>query len=138
MTPTLHAAEAYRRTAVQSASPMQLVVMLYDGALRFLTEARDADAAGNIRARAESVAKALAIVCECQSTLNMDKGGKVARDLDRLYTYMVTRLLDVGLKRDASAITEVHKLMTTLREAWSQAAVQTPQPVAGQPVAVAR
>jgi flagellar secretion chaperone FliS len=130
VTPTLQAAETYRRTAVQSASPMQLVVMLYDGALRFLVEARDADMAGNLTARAQAVSKALAIVAECQSTLNLERGGTIAHNLDRLYSYMLDRLLDVAMKKDASGIDEVHKLLSTLRDAWSQAAVQESQPVA--------
>jgi flagellar protein FliS len=101
---------------------MQLVVMLYDGALRFLTQAREADAAADLRQRAAAVSKALAVVSECQSTLNLAEGGQIARDLDRLYSYMVGRLIDVAAKNDASGIEEVHKLMTSLREAWSQAA----------------
>jgi flagellar protein FliS len=126
VTPTLQAAETYRRTAVQSASPVQLIVMLYDGALRFLTEARDAHAIGDHRVRATAVSKALAIVCECQSTLDLQRGGKIAADLDRLYEYMMTRLVDVGMKKDVHAIDEVHKLMTTLRDAWSQVSTQAP------------
>ena len=117
-------ADAYRRTEAQSASPLQLVVMLYDGALRFLTEAREAQAAGNMAARGRALRRVTAIIAECQSTLDLQKGGDVAAELDRLYSYISGRLLDVTLKRDPSAIDEVARLMATLREGWAQAAAQ--------------
>jgi flagellar protein FliS len=117
--------DAYRRTEAQSASPMQLVVMLYDGAVRFLSEARAADARGDLRARAQALSRVSAIVAECHGTLDLERGGDVAQELDRLYSYISARLLDVTVKRDAAAIAEVYKLMSTLRDAWAEAAVQT-------------
>lgn len=117
-------ADAYRRTEAQSASPLQLVVMLYDGALRFLSEARTAQAAGDLAGRARAMARVSAIIAECHSTLNMEAGGAVAVTLDGLYTYISTRLLDVTVKRDASALDEITGLIVPLREAWSQAAAQ--------------
>jgi flagellar secretion chaperone FliS len=117
-------AEAYRRTEVQSSSPVELVVMLYDGAIRFVTEARDAIPRKDVRARTNGVSRALAIVAELQQTLNMQEGGEVARELDRLYTYMSARLLDVTAKADQGAADEVLKLLRTLREGWSQIAAQ--------------
>jgi flagellar protein FliS len=117
--------DAYRRTEAQSASPMQLVVMLYDGALRFLTDAKAAQATGELPRRAHALRRVAAIVAECHSTLDLERGGALAAELDRLYTYISGRLLDVTLKRDATAIDEVHKLMTTLRAAWAEAAAQS-------------
>ena len=119
-------ADAYRRTAVQSSSPLGLVVMLYDGAIRFVLEARDAIARKDVAARTNAVSRALAIVAELQNTLNVKEGGKVAEELDRLYTYMNGRLLDVTARADDDAAKEVHKLLTTLREAWSQIADKQP------------
>ena len=122
-------ADAYRRTAVQSSSPLGLVVMLYDGAIKFVLEAREAIAKNDVRARATSVSRALAIIGELQNTLNLKDGGEVGRELDRLYSYMSARLLDVTGKADDEAAREVQKLLTTLRDGWSQIAGQTsPQP----------
>src|SRR4030095_13745197 len=70
--------DAYRRTEAQSASPLQLVVMLYDGALQFLNEARAAQARGDMRARGAALRRVTAIVAECQSTLDLESGGGVA------------------------------------------------------------
>ena len=124
--------DVYRRTEAQSASPLQLVVMLYDGAVRFLNEAGAAEARGDLRARAQALTRVSAIVAECHGTLDLERGGSVARELDGLYSYISARLLDVTVKRDAGAIAEVHKLMSTLRDAWAEAAVQTVA-VAGPP-----
>ena len=95
--------------------------MLYDGALRFVGEARAAVARNDVKARGAATSRAIAIVSELQNTLNVDQGGDVARELNRLYSYLNGRLLDVSAKRDISALDEVHKLLSTLREGWSQA-----------------
>jgi flagellar secretion chaperone FliS len=117
--------DAYRRTEAQSASPLQLIVMLYDGALRFLSEARAAQTTGDMRKRNAALRRVTAIVAECHTSLDLERGGAMAADLDRLYSYMSARLLDITVKRDATAIDEVHKLMTTLRGAWADAATQS-------------
>ena len=67
-------AMAYQKVDAQSRSPLELVVMLYDGAIRFLGEALEADARNDHRIRAAPVSKALAIVGELRSTLNLDEG----------------------------------------------------------------
>ncbi len=114
--------QAYQAVNVQSRSPLELVVMLADGTLRFLQQARDAETRGDIAGRAAGISRTLAIIGELQSTLNMDEGGPVASELERLYSYMSNRLLDVTLKRDVGAIDEVHKLMALLRDGWARAA----------------
>jgi flagellar protein FliS len=96
--------------------------MLYDGALARLTEGAAAAARGDVRARGVAVSKALTIVASLQETLNLQAGGDVATELDRLYTYASGRLLDVSLKGDVSGIQEVHRLLSGLREAWHQIA----------------
>lgn len=116
--------DAYRQVQVQSRSPLELVVMLYDGALASITEARTAAAQGERRKRAAAVSKALTIICTLQETLNLEEGGHVASELDRLYTYASQRLLDVTVKQDLTALSEVHKLLSSVRDAWHQIAAQ--------------
>jgi flagellar secretion chaperone FliS len=113
-------ADAYRRTEAESRSPMELVVMLYDGAIRFVGAARDAIARNDVRARTEATRRALDIVSELQNTLNVEQGGDIARELDRLYLYISTKLLDVT-RGDAAAAEEIYKLLSTLRDGFSQA-----------------
>jgi flagellar secretion chaperone FliS len=119
---------AYRTVDAQSRSPLELVVMLYDGAIRFLGDALDADQRKDVWARARAVSKALAIVGELRSTLNVEEGGDMAVDLDRLYDYMMTRLLEVSTKRDASGLQEVRQLLVTVREGWVQVSAATSPP----------
>lgn len=102
--------------------------MLYDGALRFVNDAREAHARRDLRARGKAISKTLAIIGELQNTLDMERGGAVAEQLDNLYTYINSRLLDVTIKQDLTACDEVHKLLSTLREGWAQAATQPPPP----------
>jgi flagellar protein FliS len=101
--------------------------MLYDGALRFLGEASAAAARNDLRGRTQAISRVLAIVAELQNTLDLEQGGDVANQLDDLYTYITSRLLDVALKKDVTAIDEARKLLTPIRDAWSQ--ISTPSPV---------
>ena len=115
-------AEAYRRIEAESRSPMELVVMLYDGAIRFVGEARAAHAKKDIGARGDAISRAMTIVSELQNTLNVEDGGTIAQELDRLYTYINARLLDVTAKKDATGLDDAEKVLGTLREGWAQIA----------------
>ena len=110
---------SYRQTEVQSRTPLELVTMLYDGALRFLVSAREAIERRDIAARRESLDKALAVIAELQSTLNMQQGGEVAAELDRLYEYSNMRLLDAAMRNDVAAVDEVRRILEILRDGWA-------------------
>jgi len=110
--------DRYRQNEIQSRSPLELVVMLYDGALRFTSDARDAMVRRDIRARQQHLSRAMAIVSELQSTLDMDTGGEVAEHLDKLYGFVRDRLIDASLKQDLRPLDEAHRVLTTLREGW--------------------
>lgn len=115
-------ADAYRQTEVRSRTPLELVVMLYDGALTFMTAAQDAIQRGDIPARRTAISKTLAIVSELQSTLNMEEGGQIAVSLDELYRWSSVRLLDAAAANDAGPVTEVAQVFRTLRDGWSDIA----------------
>ena len=112
------AANQYLQTQVQSRTPLELVVMLYDGAIKNADLARDAMLAGNIPVRREALSKLLAIIGELQSTLDMAQGGHIAEELDKLYSWATVRLMDAAVARDARPIDEVRKMLDTLRDAW--------------------
>jgi flagellar protein FliS len=116
------AADAYRRVEVETRTPLELVTMLYDGALRFVSESRAAHERGDIAARGAAVSRALAIVGELQGTLNFEKGGAIADDLNRLYAYVQERLITITTKGDLTACDEVHKLLKPLRDSWAELA----------------
>jgi flagellar secretion chaperone FliS len=129
MTPTMaRGAEAYYQTHVQSRSPLELVVMLYDGGLRFLEQAAEAMDNGDMVAKATAMSRSFAILAELQNTLNVGEGGELARQLDALYGYMNDRLVDANTQRSSAPIRDVIRLMQPLRDAWSQVAT----PVTGQ------
>jgi flagellar secretion chaperone FliS len=124
--PHVRGANAYRQTSVQSSSPLELVVLLYDGALRHVVAASEAIQRNDMVARRDAVSKALAIITELQSTLNLEAGGEIATQLDALYTYITGRLVDSTARKDTAALPEVEKLLRSLREAWSQIASGEP------------
>lgn len=130
MTAYGRATNPYLQTQVRSSTPLELVVMLYDGALRHATAARDAMERRDIPARKAAMSKAMAIVSELQSTLDLDKGGPVAEELDRLYTWITQQLIDATVRRDVAPIDEVRKVLTILRDAWQQIAVPQPMEMA--------
>jgi flagellar protein FliS len=115
-------AEAYYQTHVQSRSPLELVVMLYDGALRFCDQAATAMDAGDMTGKAVAMSRAFAILAELQNTLNVAEGGDVARQLDALYAHMHDRLIDANTQRSSAPIRDVMRLLMPLREAWAQIA----------------
>jgi flagellar protein FliS len=122
-------AEAYRQTMVQSRSPLELVVMLYDGALRFLRETEEAMRRGDLIAKRDALSKSFAILAELQSTLNVDQGGQTAESLDSLYTYMINRLTEANVQKNPAPVQEVITLLSGLRDAWA-AVAQAPPPAA--------
>jgi len=125
-------ADQYLRTQVRSSAPLELVVLLYDAALRATATARDAMVKQDVRTRKTALSKAMAIVNELQSVLDLDRGGSIAEDLDRLYTWINSRLLDAVVKQDAAPIDEVRRVLETLRSAWHTIAT-TPAAAGSRP-----
>ncbi len=110
--------DSYRQTEIQSRNPLELVVMLYDGALRFTADAREAMVRRDIRGRQQHLSRAMAIVSELQSTLDMETGGEVAERLDKLYGFVRDRLVDASAKQELQPLDEARRVLTTLREGW--------------------
>jgi flagellar protein FliS len=121
---------AYRTTEVQSRTPLELVVMLYDGALRFLAAGQDAIARKDIRARQDAFSRLLAIISELQNTLDIEGGGPVAASLDELYSFMSRRILDSAMHNASEPLDEVQGLLVTLRDGWVQIAKGVPATMA--------
>jgi flagellar secretion chaperone FliS len=117
------AAQTYYQTQIQSQSPIELVVMLYDGALRFMRAAIEAIEKHDLTAKRESMSRAMAVVSELQSSLNLSAGGDIAKNLDELYGYITGRLIEANINNSADPLHESIKLMSTLRDGWSQIAV---------------
>jgi flagellar protein FliS len=113
-----HRSTTYQETSVNTASPTKLVVMLYQGSIRFLGQAIDDIQAKNLTQKAQSIDRAVAIIQHLQSTLDLTNGQEIARELDRLYTYVLDRILQGSVRLDPAPIQEAIKLLTTLLSAW--------------------
>jgi flagellar secretion chaperone FliS len=110
----------YQQVEINSSNHLQLVVMLYDGAIRFISLARTAILNRDMIGKVQNLDRALAIIAELQNTLKIDEGGEIAAQLDRLYTYMNERMLAASAKIDPEPLTEVIKLLKILNAAWSE------------------
>ncbi|MBE7498738.1 MAG: flagellar export chaperone FliS [Verrucomicrobiales bacterium] len=115
---------SYRQTSTQTASPGQLVLMLYDGALRFLAQAlegfRHEDPLAFHQTISNNVLRAQSILGELNSTLDMDRGGALARTLRALYDYLDDRLTESNFRKRADGIQDAMRRLTVLRDAWAE------------------
>jgi len=109
---------AYRDSSILTASPEQLVVMLYDGACRFLAQASVAMTCGDVARSADRLQRAEAIIEELRVTLDAS-AGDVAGRLEAIYVFCQRHLSEARLERDAGRIDEVHDLLRELRAAWA-------------------
>ena len=121
------AIDAYGHASATLA-PAQQIVLLYDGAIRRVKEAQSAILARRIEERCRAVQKATAIVDGLQSCLDHERGGEIARNLDRLYTHMIFRLQRINLTNDPAICDEVITRLDQLRAAWAQLATGAAAP----------
>jgi flagellar protein FliS len=113
--------QAYRQGAVLAATRGQLVVMLYDGARRFLRQAAVAMAEGEVERGHNTLRRAELIIAHLDGTLDHDQG-ELAGRLHAIYTFSLRHLMMARLERDPSKLEEVSDLLGDLREAWAQVA----------------
>lgn len=115
--------QSYRQVATNTASPGQLVLMLYEGAIRFLERAQ-----GGFRLEDpvefnttinDNIIRAQDIIRELDFSLNVEQGGELAIQLRRLYDYFDRILLEANLRKDPTGVTEVISRITVLRDAWA-------------------
>jgi flagellar secretion chaperone FliS len=113
---------AYQQQSVLTAPPGRLVVMLYDGCLRFLHQAAYAVRAGTPVEADARLRRAEAIIDELLATLDLERGGVVAGRLQGIYTFCRRHLRDARREQDATMIEQVSDLLAELRDAWAQVA----------------
>ena len=108
----------YLTQQVMTASPAKLVFMLYERAIGSLQEAIAAIEAGDVEGRWRANNRAIEIISHMWSTLDMDNGGEIAENLDRLFSFMLMRLTDVDLRNDPTPAQKVIELLMPLRDSW--------------------
>ena len=110
--------QSYQQNSVNTASPGELTLMLYNGCLKFITLAKKAMKAGNVQDKNTNLIKAQNIIHEFMVTLKMDI--KVSEELMVMYDYIHRRLVESNVKSDLTILEEVEGLVTELRDTWKQ------------------
>ena len=111
--------QTYQQNAVNTSSPEELTLMLYNGCIKFIRLASMAMEKGTIEAKNTNVIKAQAIIQELRSTLRMDS--ELAESLDQIYDYMFNRLVEANIHNNKEIMKEVEELAAEFRNTWKQA-----------------
>lgn len=109
----------YQRTQIETASQKQLILMLYDGAIRFLHTAKEGIAREDLELAHNALIRSQAIILELLSGLNQDSG-EITQGLTALYDYFYQRLVEANRSKDTDIIDEVIPYLQELREVWAQ------------------
>jgi len=109
---------AYQQTAIGTQSKGRLIVMLYDGAIKFMKLAIREMEAGNYAAKGRYINRAQDVINELNAVLDMDSGGDISQNLRKLYLFTNRRLSEANAKRDPQMIQEVITLMEELNQSW--------------------
>jgi flagellar secretion chaperone FliS len=114
-------ATQYQEQQIQTASKEQLLIMLFDGAIRFCKVAKNAMSKGNLEESNKNLLKAQRIISEFMGSLDFEIGGEVSKNLFNLYEYLHYRLVQGNIKRKPEMIDEVIEHLVGLRDTWNQA-----------------
>ncbi len=116
--------QQYQQTHILTASGVQLVVVLYDGAIQSMQLAREAIVRNHQPDKARFLHRAVNVVTELSNVLDMERGGEVAVSLRRLYDYVLAELLQANLHHQADRLDGPIRCLTTVREAWHSVAAR--------------
>lgn len=116
------AVSQYRSARVNTASPVTLVVHMYDGAVRFLREAIEAQEREDVAVRGAQLGKAHAVISELRATLDHDRAPELSEQLAGLYDFVMDRIGRAASESDAKLVTPAIDVLMTLRGAWAEIA----------------
>ena len=111
----------YQQNQLLTATPAQLLLAAYDGAIRFCRIGGEKMKENNLELQSVNINKAIAIVCELMSTLKEEVSPQLVARLRSLYTYMIEKLAHANLNQDEESLNEVIKLLSDLRQTWAEA-----------------
>ncbi|HOB86149.1 MAG TPA: flagellar export chaperone FliS [Bacillota bacterium] len=111
--------QRYRANAVETADPGRLILLLYDGALRFINQAEQALEGQDYEQAHYKLLRAQDIIAELMGSLDLEQG-ELAVNLFRLYDYMHYRLIQANIKKSAAPLQEVSAMLKSLRESWQE------------------
>ena len=111
---------AYKKASVNTLDQTKLIIMLYDGAIKNASFAVEHMKSGQIEKVHDCLIKTKNIVTELMATLNMDRGGDIAKNLQSLYSYMFSQLIEANMNKKTEPVVIVIDLLKELRAAWTQ------------------
>ncbi len=117
-------ANQYKQTAVKTASKGQILLMLYEAAIRNVKKASECIDRKDIAGKGMAIGKAHDIVNELATSLDFNTGGDIARDLERLYNFITSQLVKANIENSKEALQSVEKLLETLLSGWRVAVEQ--------------
>jgi len=115
-----NAHNAYQTVQVTTTDRGRLLLMMYEGAIKFLRQAKAGLEANDMPRFCRFLSKGQAIIAELMNTLDFEKGGQIARDLDRLYDFMLFYLTEANLYRDGKRVTKTIGLLDTIYSAYKE------------------
>ena len=121
-------AQAYANTQIQTASNVQVIVLLYDGAISSMKLAQEGMSTLNYQDKARFLDRALRVIGELSASLNMEEGGGIAKDLSRMYEYIQFELTQANLKNEPLRLEGPIRCLSVIREAWQDLAGQERKP----------
>ncbi len=113
--------QQYKKTSVQSASREKILLMLYEGAIKFVKRARIAMEKKEISQKCENIGKAYDIILELNNSLDHKVGGELSAQLEQLYMYMTDELNQANIQNKVEHLDNVLKILDTLYDGWKQA-----------------
>lgn len=114
-------AKQYQRQQIETASPEEILIMLYEGAIRFLMISKKSLAQKDIQTFHNNLIKTQNIITEFMSSLDMELGGETAKNLFNLYEYLNYRLVQANIKKDEEMLDEVLDHLRKLKGTWEEA-----------------
>ena len=130
------ATRSYRQMNVLSADPLKLIHLCYEGAISSLKRAKEAYASQDFPAKGKALTKALDIIHELNASLDLKRGGDVAKNLRGLYLFMTHALIKADVDRDLKVFDEVIQMLEELKTAWQEVAGCVCRNADGQPLPV--
>ncbi len=111
---------AYKTTEINTADRVRIISLMYDGAVNFINLAKEKLLEGDVAGKGLYTGKATAIIGELASSLNMEAGGEIAKNLKMLYDYILDRLLYANLNSDKNSYDEAIRVLNIIREGWKE------------------
>jgi flagellar protein FliS len=108
----------YNQTAIQTADPLQLIILCYDAAISDLKQAKELHQKSEMNEAYRNIRHAQDIITELLVGLDYERGGDIARDLNRIYNFIVRQLIGINSRKDVALYDDLVRILSNLRDGW--------------------